>query len=200
MNPSSQGKTIFTPRNWFLIVAPLCLLSLGVFAILKIAIINQPVHGGFGAELLIYHREPQGFESNETMIAVMRHGMVFRHETRQGFWGLYGRCRGYRSGVPDEWPVQRLRKVIESPQLQVMEHSTSLSPGNDGWYVKARVGKGVRCWKLTEQEMHSKEEVRPLLAFFETVKGANESLPIDPYNCGGEIPVSFDNCNEQIPH
>lgn len=193
MQSPSRAKLISRIPNWMLLVSLVGLLPAVVFVILKMAdAIQRSLHGGTPV-LTIVHVMDRGNVMTETMIAATPDGRVFRNESTIGFWGAYSRCRGYRSIVPKEWPMQRVDAIIDSPRFQSLQSSRSANMARDVWQVRVPVGNSLRCWRLTQDEINAKDELRPLLEFFQTVKAANLSGPEDPYECEAGWPGHVDN-------
>jgi hypothetical protein len=139
---------------------------------------------GVPAEVFVVHAERSVMKVRAVSVGAMRDGVYFATDEQMAFFGLKSACKQIKGALTTEWPLARLRSVVEMPEFQNI--SAERRPSKSAtWYVRAHVGPGYKCFGLTEDEAAHKAALQPLLVW------AKEVLETHPNEISAHQCASF---------
>jgi hypothetical protein len=151
---------------------------------------KPPIADGVPAEVFVVHAERSIMKVRDVSVAAMPDGAYFATDEMPLF-GLKSACKQIKGALTTEWPLARLRSVVETPEFQNI--SAERPPSKSAtWYVRAHVGHDYKCFVLTEDEAAHKAALQPFLVW---AKEVSETHPneISAYHCTSFATEHLDN-------
>jgi hypothetical protein len=184
-----RRKVGFSKLFALLIVVVVIAFAVAVFSRRKRT--KPPIVDGVPAEVFVVHAERSVMKVRAVSVAAMRDGVYFATDEQMGLFGLKSACKQIKGALTTEWPLARLRSVVETPEFQNI--SAERPPSKSAtWYVRAHVGHDYKCFGLTEDEAAHKAALQPLLVW---AKEVSETHPneISAYQCTSFATEYLDN-------
>jgi hypothetical protein len=184
-----RRKVGFSKLFALLIVVVVLAFAVAVFSRWKST--KPPLVDGVPAEVFVVHAERSVMKVRAVSVAAMRDGVYFATDEQMGLFGLKSACKQIRGALTTEWPLARLRSVVETPEFKNI--SAERRPSKRAtWYVRARVGHGYKCFGLTEDEAAHKTALQPLLVWAKEVLDTHPN-EISAHQCTSVATEYLDN-------